>query len=243
MVRGFTGRRCVWPCPSTRQYSFPVRARRTRDWPRTTAAHHCIVLRNLDQRISKTSFLLLPPFISPIFHLQLLKRISRCSSPQRQAWSRHSSSSRRIARWLSSRWVQWKMQSKLLLIFIIMILGKTTTSESPSPSPLFEVLNMDFQLSPGVPFGLWHNDSLISEIPLDLKTAAAENDPKVTTILYFREYFACLLQWHPVFSVAVLPTPVRFHWLACANVAVWHLKFFQKFTKSKYFSWITHRWT
>lgn len=75
-----------------------------------------------------------------------------------------------------------------------MILGKTTTSESPSPSPLFEVLNMDFQLSPGVPFGLWHNDSLISEIPLDLKTAAAENDPKVTTILYFREYFACLLQ-------------------------------------------------
>ena len=59
------GRWCEWRFPSTRPSSYPGRGRRTRAWPRTSAAAPCTASRSPAPRTSRTSSPRLPPCTSP----------------------------------------------------------------------------------------------------------------------------------------------------------------------------------
>lgn len=64
-VSGCTGSLCASRCPNTPMSSFPVKATRTRAWPKTTATPLCTVSRSPAPKTTPTSSHLQPPCTSP----------------------------------------------------------------------------------------------------------------------------------------------------------------------------------
>lgn len=111
---------------------------RTRVSPKTTATLLSIASRSQAPKTTPTSFLPHLPCTCRTSHPRLLKTSSRCSLLAMVLLSRTSSSFRRIARWLSFRWVQWRKRSSLSSSSTTMISEKTTILGFLSPSPSFE---------------------------------------------------------------------------------------------------------